>query len=323
MSEERNASTVKWDYALNAFLLVLICYLLQWVYSLMMRGPATGYGYHLRMLVMHGATILLPAALYIRLFLPGFGANHRALSGGEVLFILLAALVGLPALNALNGIFTLLLLALRVPMVFSSIPEVTNSGLFAASLLSIALMPGVAEELLFRGCVMNSLRPYGTRRAILLSALLFAMMHGILQSLPVHFLMGVVLGLLYFWTGSLQAPILYHLGHNAFSVLMTLWSSGASTSDTEVPLTTFLEDPSLLAGTAFGLLMLMAIFGGLFLLCLRTVQRRSRRDGFIPVRVLPEEAARFSKTAVVALVLVLVLLSGLYLNNLLYAMGAA
>lgn len=308
----------KRDYALQAFLLVFIVILLQWAADLLMPGPVTGYMRHLRMLTMHAGTILLPAALYIHLFIPGFGAAHRTLTGMEVLLVILLALVGLPALTALNGLLTLLLLALDVPMLFFHTPAITSSGLFAASLLSIAVMPGFAEELLFRGCVMNSLRPYGTRRAILLSALLFAMMHGILQSLPVHFLMGVVLGLLYFYTGSLHAPILYHVLHNALTLLMDLLPAGG---ESDAGLSIYRENAELLTGTMFGLLMIGILFGGLFVLCLRAVIRRARRSGFVPVKVPPGEAMRFSRGAVAVLGTVLVLLAYMYLNTFVYAMG--
>lgn len=312
----------KRDYALQAFLLVIIVYLLQWAASLLMAGPATGYLWQLRMVVMQGATILLPAAVYIRLNMPGFLRNHRALTGGEIAFTLLAAALGLPALNALNGLCTLLCAALRIPMVVSEIPAVTSSGLFAASLFSIAFMPGLAEELLFRGCVMNSLRPYGTRRAILLSALLFAMMHGILQSLPVHFVMGLVLGLLYFYTGSLQAPILYHLMHNALTVLLNVIPTGTEEAAT-VSVSAYVEDMELFAGTMWALLIMAVVFGGLFVLCLQTVFRRAKRGGFVPVEVPRSEALPFSRMAVVALGLALALLVWQYVSNLLYAMRFA
>lgn len=311
----------KRDYALKAFLLVLVTYLLQWAASLLMQGAATGYMWHLRMLVMHAATILLPAALYIRMYMPGFGTGHRTLTGGEVLFVVLAALTGLPALTSLNGFLTLLLLKLGVPMVVSDIPAITSSGLFAASLFSIALMPGFAEELLFRGCVMNSLRPYGTRRAILLSALLFGMMHGILQSFPVHFIMGVVLGLLYFYTGSLHAPILYHLLHNALTVLMSLVSAGSEESGAELSM--YLENTELLTGTLVSYLVMTVVFGGLFVLCLQSVFRRAKRSGFAPVKISRSEAMQFSPAAIAALVIVLIALAGLYLNNFLYALRFA
>lgn len=64
---------------------------------------------------------------------------------------------------------------------------------FSMFLYSAVCAP-FAEEILFRGYVLRSLRPYGKRFAILLSALLFALFHGNILQLPYAFFMGLVLG---------------------------------------------------------------------------------------------------------------------------------
>ncbi len=57
-----------------------------------------------------------------------------------------------------------------------------------------ALAAPVVEEILFRGFVLRSLRPFGKRFAILGSALLFGLFHGNLLQTPYAFLVGLVLG---------------------------------------------------------------------------------------------------------------------------------
>lgn len=57
-----------------------------------------------------------------------------------------------------------------------------------------ALAAPIAEELLFRGLVLRSLKPFGKRFAIFGSALLFAAFHGNLLQTPYAFLVGLVLG---------------------------------------------------------------------------------------------------------------------------------
>ena len=59
-----------------------------------------------------------------------------------------------------------------------------------------AVAAPVFEEILFRGYVLRTLRPYGKRFAILFSALMFGMFHGNLLQGPYAFLMGLVLGYL-------------------------------------------------------------------------------------------------------------------------------
>ena len=64
---------------------------------------------------------------------------------------------------------------------------------FSMFLYGSVLAP-VSEEILFRGYVLRSLRPYGKRFSIIGSALLFALFHGNILQGPYAFLIGLVLG---------------------------------------------------------------------------------------------------------------------------------
>jgi len=60
--------------------------------------------------------------------------------------------------------------------------------------LYASLLAPIAEELLFRGYVLRTLRPFGKRFAIFGSAFLFGIFHGNLLQTPYAFLMGLLLG---------------------------------------------------------------------------------------------------------------------------------
>lgn len=68
-----------------------------------------------------------------------------------------------------------------------------DSDTFSMFLYSAILAP-IAEEILFRGYVLRSLRPFGKRFAIFGSAILFGLFHGNLLQTPYAILMGLVLG---------------------------------------------------------------------------------------------------------------------------------
>ena len=68
-----------------------------------------------------------------------------------------------------------------------------DAGTLSMFLYSAILAP-VAEEILFRGYVLRSLRPFGKRFAIFGSALLFGLFHGNLLQTPYAFLVGLILG---------------------------------------------------------------------------------------------------------------------------------
>ncbi len=86
-------------------------------------------------------------------------------------------------------------------------------------LLLIAVVPAVCEELAFRGFILSGFRRLGhKRRAILYSALLFGVAHGILQQSLIASLVGMVLGYVAVQSGSILPCMVFHLCHNALLV---------------------------------------------------------------------------------------------------------
>ena len=86
----------------------------------------------------------------------------------------------------------------------------------------IALLPALCEEVAFRGFILSGLRHLGHKwGAILLSAILFGVAHGILQQSIIATFLGVILGFLAVQTGSLVACILFHLAHNGTMLLVS------------------------------------------------------------------------------------------------------
>lgn len=94
------------------------------------------------------------------------------------------------------------------------------TGIFGiiAHTISVAVMPAVFEELLFRGCVQGALRRYGAAFAIFFSAAVFALMHCTVQQFLYAFCAGLGLGWLTYSTGRLWPAILCHFINNALSV---------------------------------------------------------------------------------------------------------
>jgi len=79
------------------------------------------------------------------------------------------------------------------------------------------LLPPVVEEYVFRGVVLQSLRKYGNGFAIVLSAALFAMMHGSFAQMIATFLMGLVFGYMAVKSESLLPTILLHFLNNGIA----------------------------------------------------------------------------------------------------------
>jgi sodium transport system permease protein len=87
--------------------------------------------------------------------------------------------------------------------------------------LIVAVTPAICEEALFRGFVLNGLRPLGAVPAIGISALLFGIAHAsIYRLLPTMFL-GIILGIVVWRTGSLLCAIVLHAINNGLLASLT------------------------------------------------------------------------------------------------------
>lgn len=86
-------------------------------------------------------------------------------------------------------------------------------------MFSSAVIPAFAEELLFRGALITHLKPYGKGTAVLVSALLFGVMHMNLSQLLYATAAGVVLGVVYVSTSSFWLCFLIHFANNLFNLV--------------------------------------------------------------------------------------------------------
>ena len=87
--------------------------------------------------------------------------------------------------------------------------------------LYVSVFAPVWEELLFRGFVLRTLRPFGKRFAILGSAVLFGLFHGNLIQTPYAFLMGLLLGYVTVEYSILWALLIHVFNNFVLADLMT------------------------------------------------------------------------------------------------------
>lgn len=92
------------------------------------------------------------------------------------------------------------------------------------SLMHVCIIAPVIEEILMRGFVLGGLRNnYGIIKALLISALLFSLLHfNMVQTLSA-FVCGIILGLLYIKTNSIFCCIIAHCGYNLISYITIIY----------------------------------------------------------------------------------------------------
>lgn len=169
-------------------------------------------------------TLVVLTALFV--LWPNALAGARFFDGSTVRAVLMGALWGIPA-----WIVATLLAALvaQILQLFHIQPEpqvaeqfINQADPLIAVVATVVIAP-IAEELFFRGVAFNAwVREYGLRAGVVLSALLFGVIHGSLAAFVPIFVLGLALAIIYRRTGNLASNIALHATFNGISVLLAL-----------------------------------------------------------------------------------------------------
>ncbi len=122
--------------------------------------------------------------------------------------------------NYVTGIFVDFMDEIGVHL---SAPEFSVPSGFGGRLIyivSIAVIPPLVEEFAVRGVVMQPLRKYGDKFAILASAFVFAVLHGNLIQAPFALIAGIGIGYAVCVTNSVWTGVLIHAANNLYSVII-------------------------------------------------------------------------------------------------------
>jgi uncharacterized protein len=114
----------------------------------------------------------------------------------------------------------------------------SSTGDFLMGVLVIALLPGIGEELVFRGMIQPELQRWtrNPHAAIWITAIIFSAFHMQFFGFVPRMLLGALFGYLYVWSGNLLFPMIAHFVNNGFSVWMIyLYQSGTIDIDLESP----------------------------------------------------------------------------------------
>lgn len=100
----------------------------------------------------------------------------------------------------------------------------------AAMVIMVAIFAPLLEEILFRGIILKAMLNKGIKpkKAILFSALIFGAIHGYPWQFLGAFLLGLVLGLVYWKTKSLLMSILLHSFNNFIAAMLIIFTKDES-----------------------------------------------------------------------------------------------
>lgn len=122
--------------------------------------------------------------------------------------------------NYVTGVFVDLMSKVGITL---SAPEYTPPTDFMGRVIyaiSIAVIPPLVEEFAVRGVILQPLRKYGDKFAILASAIIFAVMHGNLIQAPFALIAGIGIGYAVCITNSIWTGIIIHFCNNFYAVVI-------------------------------------------------------------------------------------------------------
>lgn len=119
-----------------------------------------------------------------------------------------------------NGIILIPLEKAGIVFPQQTLQQTDNIFTLALYFVFTAVVPAVCEELFIRGYVLNMLRPYGTRFAVMASAFIFMIMHTQVQSFLPVLCAGVLLACIYVLTDNIYLSMLLHFINNSYSFIM-------------------------------------------------------------------------------------------------------
>lgn len=102
--------------------------------------------------------------------------------------------------------------------------DAARAGAFAANLAAIAIFVPIFEEALCRGLGYTLLDPFGTRVAVVGTALAFALAHGAVVDFPVLLVTGLGLGYLRARSASLYPCVALHAVFNGAGLLVAAFA---------------------------------------------------------------------------------------------------
>ncbi len=99
--------------------------------------------------------------------------------------------------------------------------EMDNFVEFLLSLIVISIMPGITEELLFRGVIQNEAYRWfkSPHLAIWVTAFIFSAIHFQFLGFLPRLLLGAILGYAYYFSKNLWVPILIHAFNNGLPIV--------------------------------------------------------------------------------------------------------
>ena len=176
--------------------------------------------------LFYGVCVVLPVGLYMRAR-PGIADAMRVNGIGfkKAVLCAFAGVVGLFFTNYVSYIWLILIEALGGTLSSGRVAVPTTPSALSVAIVFSAVLPGVCEEILFRGALLGAWERRGSKAAVVISALWFTMLHASVEGAPAEFVNGVVLAVIVVLTDSIFAGMIYHTVYNSAALIVSYIAS--------------------------------------------------------------------------------------------------
>ena len=142
----------------------------------------------------------------------------RKISFKNIVRVIVIVILSYPVILLLNGIF-LSILSHFIELNNFSMDILLEENGIVKYIVFLCVVPAICEEIFFRGALINSYEVYGSRFAIVMSSLVFALFHFDIQNFIAPFLLGILFGNLLELTGTLYSVIIGHFVNNLLGIV--------------------------------------------------------------------------------------------------------
>lgn len=144
--------------------------------------------------------------------------------------------------------------------------SVNSLGLAPPSILSsftlfvmLVVIAPLFEEFIFRGAVMNLLKPYGSGIAVFVSAFCFGIFHGNFQQFFYAFALGILLGYISYATDSMFCNTMLHAMFNSISGIIMIFASTEAVRKKSMDQNAVLNDGEQLILSFYAIFMIIVL----------------------------------------------------------------
>ncbi len=183
------------------------------------QNPWLMYG----ILILSQYIVALPVMLLVMKSAPRTSIEKQKLPASHVLVAVIVSFFMMYGGNLIGTLITFLLQLIPGIGASNPVEELVMGQQMLPTTVFVVIIGPIIEEFVCRKQLIDRMHVYGQKNAVIVSALLFGLIHGNFSQFFYAFGLGLVFGYLYVKSGKLRYSILLHMGINFMGGVVAPW----------------------------------------------------------------------------------------------------